>query len=348
MGRPSRQIVLLFGAAAALGSTPSARAAEQEETEARAALKGEGEGSLKNPMKLDSEAALAKLCDALEGPRRAQAEGDAYARGLARHELKLRSRLAQRSVYQIRVAPGGFKVDDYRYERGRLPLKLDRSLVALDGAATLSVIRHKGGMFEVAPEQAWSLAQQIESKQVALEIVFRIDAEPRGLGGCFSYPKSAVYNLQIEPLSYALLGASSNQVLAGSTTPAMKRLQTWLDPGLARLELAVAGVEGTVDAEQLRAAIEGHRNAIEACMKPVIDSAYETAVLGYAVTIAPSGALAGVHREAEAIDHESVGPCVDRALASVAVTKAQRGSSAHLAITVARAVSEDDEQQPDL
>ena len=179
----------------AFGS-PGSDHGEEEPAERRARekkdrvfVRGADEGSLSNPKLLSEEGTVGALCRALQNPRRAHPAGDEFERGQARHRGMRRE--AERKVYTAVVGPKGYQLDEYRFEKGMLPLMLDRALVALDGGLLLNIMTHRQLGFELTPAEAAAVAKSASAAQLALRISFRIDTD---LGAqyspCFSYPKS--------------------------------------------------------------------------------------------------------------------------------------------------------------
>jgi hypothetical protein len=179
------------------GQVRAADEAAPDEADLRAFLKGKGEGSLSNPIALDTEARVETLCKELQG-RRASSDKDAVERSIERHELKMKAESARRAAYHVRVGPKGFRVGDYNFDQGTLPLKLDQQLVALDGAVTMAAMEKKGAHFKLSPKDATALVARIDKKEIALDVDFRLDSA-KDISPCFSAPKSAAYALRIEP-----------------------------------------------------------------------------------------------------------------------------------------------------
>jgi hypothetical protein len=159
----------------------------------RVHVSGSEPGSLASPIKLGEEPRVEKLCADVQGARGARDDQDLG-------ELRAKKREAMRNVYSVLVDAGGFKVGDYKHRAGRLPLRLDHPLIALDGAVRMIVLAKAGGGFELAAKDAAAVVREIEAKRMMLEVVFRVDAGAESMAPCFSYPKSAAYALNVEPL----------------------------------------------------------------------------------------------------------------------------------------------------
>jgi hypothetical protein len=313
---------------------------EDSDADARAFLKGKGEGSLDNPIALAQEARLEALCGELQG-RRSKPHGDEVERGIERHELALKAESARRAVYRILVDPRGFRMGEYRVEEGALPLRLDQAFVALDGAVTLSAMKRGGAWFKLAPKEASALLQRIASKEIALDLLFRLDRGSDELSPCFSTPKSAAYSLRIEPLSYALVDVATKKPIASAATPEMKSLKSWLEPGAPSLRISVHSVEGALDPDQINAALESKRKDFESCLAPILQSADATAVLGFQAIVAPSGGIKNVRLQVSAIDHPQAAACVEKVIASATAPKSAKGALAQVTIAVDRDSAQD-------
>jgi hypothetical protein len=285
-------------------------------------------GSLAAPIELKDESALEKLCKDVQPLRTANTNLDPA-------ELRTNKRTAMRNVYSVVVAPGGFKIGDYHHRGSRLPLRLEHPLNALDGALRLIVVQRAGGSFEVASKDAAALSKDIEEKKLGLEVVFRIDgAMSETLAPCFSYPKSAAFALNVEPLSYALVEAKVRR--AETKTPALAKLKEWMEPGKARLAI-IATAEGPLDGAALTQAIETKRAELEACFASTMQSAAATGVVAYEASVARDGSLADVRLEAESLSHdEAAGACAAKVLATVGAPKAAKPSRAHVAFNIIR------------
>lgn len=307
-----------------------------EEREERAFLKGSAPGALGRPIALDTEMRVAKLCSDLETPSRAATSGDAFERGLARHERRLRRREALRAVYSVIIEPARFEVDDYRYSEQRLPLRLDRQLIALDGALTLAIVQRERTAFEIVPGRAREIAGKIAEKRAALRIVFRVESEAGPPNSCFSYPKSAAYALRTTPLAFEIVD-DKGDVVASAKTDALARLEAFLNPGPGSIVIAVENAEEVDGREALMGALEKKMGALESCFEPVLSSDSDTALLSFRATWVPSGALGDTHLEMAAIeDGDSIVSCVERVLSTITTPKVARASEVHVSIGVAR------------
>jgi hypothetical protein len=323
----------------ALGASAGAFAADDEhegteEAEARAFLKGKGEGSLENPIVLATEARVSALCSELQG-RRSKPSASVVDRGIERKELKMKAESAARAVYRIQVDARSVRAGEYKVDDGKLPIKTDQAFMALDGAVSLSVIKHGGASFKLAPKEASDVAARIADGQIGLDVLFRVDDGGRGISACFSAPKSEAYSLRVVPLAYTLIDAASSKPIANTTTHEMKALKSWLEPGAASLRIAAHAAEGG-DSEAFNLALESKRQAFEACLQPVLQSSDATAVLGFSARVAPNGTVSNIHLQVEAIDHPEAIACVEKVLASASGPKSSKGSDAMVTIAVER------------
>lgn len=300
----------------------------------RAHVAGNTPGSLASPLLIKEETRLKLLCDALQSEKRGLPEGDPTALALAK-------RAALRDVYTALVPPGGFKLGEYRSRAGRLPLRLEHPLIAVDGAVRLIAAQKAGGAFDLKAKEAAALLAAVEEKKIGLEVMFRVDrAMADTMPACFSYPKSAAYALNIEPLSFALVEVgNNNKRVVEAKTPALEELQAWMSPGKARLAI-IATSEGPVDSDALVKAIESKRSELEGCFGAMMQSVSGTGMVSYEAALAPSGALTDVRREAESLDDASAGECAAKILAAVSAPKASKTSRAHVSLTVERGEDE--------
>lgn len=305
---------------------------EARERAARAFLKGNDEGALGHPLAIGTEDKAEQICAALGGTTEIKGEKAPFVRP-TRRELKAQRDAAAHKVYRALVSAGNFKVGEYRPAKGLLPLKLDRSLVGLDGALILSVMKKEGGAFHLGAKEAEDLAQRIEAKQVALEIVFQVDDAP-GLSACFSYPKSATYSIRIEPLTYALIDVATQKPIASTSTPALRELREWIEPGAPTLRLAAHSADGVID-EALTGALEAKRGQVQGCLDSVMRSADGTAVLGFSATAAPGSSLRDLQLDFQTLGQDPAAACVQKALASV-VARGARASRVEIMVTVDR------------
>jgi hypothetical protein len=291
---------------------------------------GKAEGSLAFPIALKDEARLEKLCAALQGSRGAKPEDDFTV-------LAANKRIAMRDVYTVLVQPGGFKVGDYKNRSGRLPLRLEHPLFALDSALRLVVAQKSGGSFVIPAKEASAILNAIEEKKLALEVSFRIDGDMADtLAPCFSYPKSAAYVLNVEPLTYALIEVGNNhRRRAEQKTPALAELKEWMAPGKARLAI-IASSEGPVDSDALTKAVEAKRGELEACFGSLMQSSSAVGMVAYEASLTPQGAIADVRVEAEALEDDAAQACAQKVIAAIGVAKTARASKAHVALTIER------------
>lgn len=300
----------------------------------RTHVSGNTPGSLASPLAIKDETRLKLLCDALQSEKHGLPEGDPAALAIAK-------RAALRDVYTVSVPPGGFKLGEYRSRAGRLPLRLDHPLIAVDGAVRLIAAQKAGGAFDIKTKEAAALLASVEEKKIGLEVTFRVDrAMAETMPPCFSYPKSAAYALNIEPLSFALVEvANNNKRVVEAKTPALEELKTWMNPGKARLAI-IATSEGPVDSDALSKAIEAKRGELEGCFGPMMQSVSGTGMVSYEAAVAPSGAVTEVRREAESLDDSNAGECAAKILAAVSAPKAPKTSRAHVSLTVERGEDE--------
>lgn len=306
----------------------------QEETKKdeadRAWVAGKGEGALGAPIAIRDEARAAKLCDALQGERNAKPDANLEQLEVAKHS-------ALRDVYTILLAPGGFKIGEYRPRAGRLPLRLEHPLTAFEGALRMIVTQKAGGAFSIPAKEASAIVSAIDDKKLGLEVVFRVDSDmAESMTPCFSYPKSAAYALNIEPLSFTLVDVgSNNRKRAEAKTPALDKLKEWMDPGKARLSIA-ATAEGALDSEVFAKVIEAKRGELEACFGTMIQSVSATGMVSYEASVTPQGSVTDIRLEAESLDDDQVGACAAKVIAAVGAPRAAKGSKAHVALSIER------------
>jgi hypothetical protein len=318
-------------AAFALGSAGLAFAEPKDEhgkmsdDDVRAFLSGQEPGSLAQPIALDAESKVESLCNDLM-----------VSRGRATQELRAKKKAAERKIYRVRVETKGFKLGEYQADDKMLPLSLDQSLVALDGALSLAILDRDSGEFELSAQAAQGVLSTAEKKRLALEIVFRVDREHDGLPACYSYQKSGAYALRIEPLTLTLIDTSAQKQVASKTTDAMDDLKSWLEPGKAMLNVLVHDVEGPIDGEALTTAINKRSADLQSCLSAVMKSPSATAVLAYAATVTTGGAITELRREVEAAEQSGAASCVEKVIASVSAAKMPRVSRVHVTVSVDR------------
>lgn len=326
---------ILFAAGLSFALLPTAFAGEHEADEEkrdeddRIHVSGTAAGSLATPIVLRDEAALEKLCRDVQSPRSSSESED-------RSVLRENRRSAMRNVYSAVVAPGGFKVGEFRHRGSRLPLRLEHPFTTLDGALRLIVVQRAGGSFELPATEAAVWASAIEEKRASLEVLFRIDhAMSDSLAPCFSYPKSATFAFNVEPLAYTLVENGGQKRRVETKTPALAKLKEWMEPGKARLSI-VATTEGPIDGPALTQAIEAKRTELEACFGTMMQSAAATGVVAYEASVTPQGAFSEVRVEAESLRDSEAGPCAAKVLALVGAPKAKKASRAHVAFNIVR------------
>ncbi len=307
-------------------SAPSAASADELE-HARAFLLGEELGALSNPAVLREEAHVQGLCESLQDPRRPAELKEKGELPLSKADRIERYRRVRSAVYSVYVEPARFKLQPYRFDEKLLPLDVDRTMSAIDGALSLSVMDRRGARFELNPKEARALRKLHESGDLGLKIIFRLDAGSPG--PCYSYQKSEVYSLRVRPLRYALVDrrASKGQevTLAKAHTPTFSRLRQRLSPGAAELQISVTPVSGDINEREVVDAVLGNRGAIEACMAPIKNSSIDTGVVAVGLSLGALGEVANAKIVMASQSADAVSRCVLDGLRGLRVRGARSG-----------------------
>ncbi|MCK6550930.1 hypothetical protein L6R52_34150 [Myxococcota bacterium] len=328
------------GAAHASDDASKAHAGREARAEAeRQFLRGTEPGSLARPKILATDADVAALCSALDGPRR-RIDGDAVYTAPKKKELRARRSEALRGVYQVTVAPGAFRAGTYDPDDAVLPLAVDHGIVALQGALTLQIMDRRDAELAMPPQDAARLAKQIESKALSLVVTFRPERDGADeLSPCFSPAKSAAWVLRVVPLAYALVEPATAKQVASVTTEARRELDRFVDPGPAELVTSVE-LEGGADPSAFARALDAERPKLATCLEAVMSSAGETGVLGFGATTTPAGGLVDVRVEVEAVDAPSARDCVARIIEALVVPRSSKPVKLHVTVGVERVPAE--------
>lgn len=284
------------------------------------------------PIQLDDEQKAAELCS--QAARRPPIEDEDPVEAGKRLERWAKEQEAVFSkVYRAVVEPTSVEFETYVPADRRLPLDLDHSLLALDGALVLSVMDRRGAAFTLKEEEARGIVRRAQAKQIRLGITFQIDSEYADeLSPCFSYPKSATYSLRIIPLSYELLDAGGH-ALARVRTDRMEELSLARTPGTLRIRTRV--VDGVVDHAKLATAVETRRGDMEACLTGARKGGGEESVIGLIAAI-ENGKIVGARQEIEATEDPEAAHCLARALEGVKPPQASRGARIGVVVQLER------------
>lgn len=284
------------------------------------------------PIRIDTEEGAAELCEvAAQRPPAVDEEDPVEAgKNLERWDAERAALFSK--VYRAVVEPTSVKFETYAPKDRRLPLDLDHSLLALDGALVLSVMDRRGAAFTLEEEEARGIVRRANEKQLRLGITFQVDSKYADeLSPCFSYPKSATYSLRIVPLSYELLDAGGH-VLASVRTDRMEELDLAAEPAKVRISTRV--VDGVVDQAKLESAVHARRAEMEACLAGV-SRGKEEAVVGLIAAI-DGGRIVRARQEIEATEDPAAAPCLARALEAVKPPQASKGAQIGVVVQLDR------------
>ncbi len=281
-------------------------AAAAPEPDERAVLRSDRAGSLAKPQPLTVDA-LAKLCS--DDPA------------------------ATRAVYTAKIPASGF--DFGAYEDDALPLALDRSLLALDGAALLHADEREAA-FTMNEADAKEARAQREGDALALDVTFRLaHREASQLESCFTLEGSGQWALHVEALSFAL-SPKDGAPLAKLDTEAMKRLEAWVRPGDAKVRLEARALDGVVDAEVATGALAAARGAIETCTAKVREAITDPVTMAYVADVTSAGKVEGVRAEMVTAELDEEVECVQKALTGVELPRATKAYQAQLVVALDR------------
>jgi hypothetical protein len=230
-------------------------------------------------------------------------------------------------TYRATVDPTSVRFGAYDSKRKRLPIQVDRSLIASGGALVLSVMDRRGSYFTLEDAEARALTGRAEQKQLRLAIVFELDdAGSDAVPPCFTYPKSETYSVRIAPISYALLDAEGRALAEARTDRGIDGA----DKGVVQISTRVVG--GVVDEVALFEAVDARRAEMSACFQALIAGG-QSGVVGYAA-VADGEKLREVRPEMEAIDDPAATECVAKVLAAASLRKPSRAGRVAIVVRV--------------
>jgi hypothetical protein len=300
--------------------------AAQGET-VRSVLSSDQPGSVQKPLELADAKVVASLCSEVSRRSPVDPEDESAEADQASERWEAERKLTFAKVYRATIDPKSVRFDPYDVEDGALPIAIQKSLPALDGALLLSVMDRGGARFVMPQDHAKKIAERAENKELKLVITFQIDDHhAEELSPCWSYPKSETWSLRVMPLRYELIDSSAS--LASATTERMDEIGEMLETK-PDVEVTARVVQGVVDQAALDKAVGEKKSAIGSCLA----NAGDTATFGFSAGVA-SGKLSQVRVEIEASDDPAAANCIAAALAGTAAPKASANAAVSVVVSL--------------
>lgn len=297
----------------------------------RAFLGSQMPGSLVAPQPIEALSEVKALCAAI---------AEVHLEGEDEVEPDEAARAAARAVYRVVVGPGDFAL---KWDQGDVVLDLRRPLRLFRDDLTLMVMASAESTFAFTPEVAEGLHSRVRAKQVALEVVFRLEGTESGVPACFVTAGGHGYRLRVEPLSYTLLAVDSKAELAQLRTPVWSQLHAWVAPGAASVRLDVVLLDGKLaDLEGTQADLR--TEALSACWKTMSASRNETGLLSLVAQVSKQSRLVDIEVEVDAVQAPPVVDCVLTALAAAPLTHTSGWAKLSIQVGVER---ETDREAPE-